>query len=471
MGKNDTEEKKRINNVNQRACLYALHDILDEYPAMQKENINFFAPIYYPIAIVEMEVQEKRFEDFELVQISVLRMVAAGLTDPSVISKTMGLSEKYVREMMKLLYGYGHIDEKNRITATGMESLQTGQKVTEVNVVQRYQVDVYSGEIFNLAEKINETSIDDIENTNRYVGHLDSPEYISRYRLIEQIKKANQDGEYKLYRKSYSPLNINATGINPDTVRFVELQYAASSMMLAEGWRFPLVFSKRFNAVPDSGSKRFMIMPLYATSQEIIRKYNFPEDIPVMNLSLHGDADIMEKHPMERLYEMIKGEWNLHADRFDINYIFGNYSPLESGRIAFNSLNRGVVEGLISKDSFKDFSLGVLDVLRDLKKYGRYFVVDKELFGNVIVLYTRDREILELSSILQQKEDQLVIKEKEKIKSESIDEDKLRRNAERKINDYLSNRFKNDDLDDENVIDALLKVLAGDIDSGKKTEE
>lgn len=466
MGKNDTEEKKKINNVNQRALSFALHDILDEYPEIKKERINFFAPVYYPIAIVEMEVQEKSFEDFELVQISVLRMMAAGLTDISVISKTMGLSAKYVSEMRKLLYGYGHIDENNRVTQTGMESLSIGQKVTEVNVVQRYQVDVYSGEILNLSEKINETSIDDLENTSFYVGHLESPEMLSRTRLIEQIRKANQDGEYRLYRKSYSPLNINATNIDPDSVRFVELQYAASYMLSVEGWSFPVVFSKRFNAVPDSG-KRFITMPLYATSKEQIMRYSFPKDIPVMNITVPAPGEIYTAHPMARLYEMIRNEWIRRAERFDISHIFGDFSPIDCNSVRFSGVNNGVIEGLITRDSFRDFSLGVLDVLRELKKYGRYYVADKELFGNIIVLLTRDAEILELSFLLWEKENQLVIKEMKRHGSEQGEEEKYRKNAERKLSKYLQSRFKNIEEENKNVIDILSEILSEDIDIEK----
>ena len=49
--------------------LNALHEIKEKYKQLPSTDIMKFAAVYYPIAIIEMNLEEMTFEDFETVQL------------------------------------------------------------------------------------------------------------------------------------------------------------------------------------------------------------------------------------------------------------------------------------------------------------------------------------------------------------------------------------------------------------------
>ena len=132
------QDKKTPYKVGRNEVLDALDSIRDKYKKLPVADIEKFAPVYYPIAIVEMNLDEMTFEDFESVQFAILNLVSLGITDYKVVADTLGLSSNYVFKVFRLLAGYGHMDEKG-ITKLGMESITTGKKIVKAQVWQKFQ--------------------------------------------------------------------------------------------------------------------------------------------------------------------------------------------------------------------------------------------------------------------------------------------------------------------------------------------
>lgn len=108
-------------------------------------DFKYIVQLAYPIVFVEVEVLERTMEDFPLVEKTVLKFIKDGIFDPAVIARTLGLTESYIRKIIKLLYGYGHINN-NGITPLGAESIRQDASIKMNTVRQRIQVDGVTAE-------------------------------------------------------------------------------------------------------------------------------------------------------------------------------------------------------------------------------------------------------------------------------------------------------------------------------------
>ena len=168
----EKDEKKKQKHDAKNEAMIALDDIHEKYGKLPSTDIEKFAPVYYPIAIVEMNLDEVSFEDFESVQFAVLSLAELGITDYQVIARTLGLSPHYVFKLMRLLNGYGHMDE-NGITELGKESIHTGKKIVKARVWQKFQVDALNGTLLKVEQAVTEDMLNDRSETRLAVGHLD----------------------------------------------------------------------------------------------------------------------------------------------------------------------------------------------------------------------------------------------------------------------------------------------------------
>ena len=133
------EKKKRFDSINDD-----LTDIMIQYPKITYNYIERFAPIYYPIAMIEVDLNERSFEDFEAIQLIVLKLYALGLNTPEKIANAAGLNSNYVRRMLKVLAGYGHIAD-GKVTELGKESITKGKKIELKRTASRFQVNALNG--------------------------------------------------------------------------------------------------------------------------------------------------------------------------------------------------------------------------------------------------------------------------------------------------------------------------------------
>ncbi len=68
------QEKKNNFEVNN-----AFDRIMEQNPQIIPARVELFTEVYYPIAILEMEISETTFEDFDIVPLTVLRFINLGL--------------------------------------------------------------------------------------------------------------------------------------------------------------------------------------------------------------------------------------------------------------------------------------------------------------------------------------------------------------------------------------------------------
>lgn len=253
----------------------ALNDILSQYPRIRPESIEAFAPVYYPIAMVEMQLQEQTFEDFETVQLAVLRVLALQITDPGLIAKTLGLSTGYVEKVMHLLTGFGHLNGTT-LTPLGRESLQQCKKITLNETMQTFQMDALNGTLLKLPQTVTEKAVTQQEQTVGRIGHLRHLEGISEDVLRRQLE--GDRGMDYIYHNA-DILHANVSGIRD--VRFVEMRFAQSYLMKLAGHTVPIVFAKRYDKTKTKLRERFSWQPYSVSNPQVIQSFGFSEKTPI----------------------------------------------------------------------------------------------------------------------------------------------------------------------------------------------
>ena len=130
-----------------------LRRILDQNPHIVPGRIELFTEVYYPIAVLEIEMRETTFENFDLIPLSVMKFVDAGVRDPEGIAGLMGLSPGYVQKVLDLLMGYGYLCEDG-LTKLGQYSLQMEQKISQNTVKQKFQADALTGDLLRSGQQL-----------------------------------------------------------------------------------------------------------------------------------------------------------------------------------------------------------------------------------------------------------------------------------------------------------------------------
>jgi hypothetical protein len=277
--------EKKVHNTGSDA-MTALADICARYPAIKPCDIELFAPVYYPIAMVELRLAEQTFEDFEIVQLTVLRMIALGLRDASIIGKTLGLSTSYVQKVIRLLQGYGHLD-RNGLTQLGAESLKQQQKIVINETVQTFQMDALNGTLLKVEQVVAENSLSELADTHFLMGHLSHLEGISEQTLRDQLM--GQGGNAFIHRDK-GILHANVTGIRD--ARCAGLQYARAYMLKLAGQSLPIVLTKRYNKAQKELSKRFTWQPFSVGNPGIAGLLGFDPGTVVG--SLHANEYLLQ---------------------------------------------------------------------------------------------------------------------------------------------------------------------------------
>ena len=99
---NESRQKKKLRYAGVLGIHSALEDICVQYPVLGQDIVKRFYPVLYPIALVDIIVCEKTFEDFQSVEEPVLKLISAGIGSPKIIADTLGLSENYITRIVNL---------------------------------------------------------------------------------------------------------------------------------------------------------------------------------------------------------------------------------------------------------------------------------------------------------------------------------------------------------------------------------
>lgn len=371
----DDQQKKSGKNSNE--MMTAFREILGKYRNIPIYDIEMFTAVYYPIAIIEMNIDEKTFEDFETVQLTVLRLYSLGQTSHEAIADLMGLSPNYVFKILRLLHGYGHIDDSG-VTALGKESLTAGKKIIESPVVlQRFQADALNGDLIKVNRVIAENTLNSKDSTNFYIGHLDYMDGISINSINEQLKGQN----YNSYIKSgENILNRNLNLIND--ANCVEVKYAKCYMMKFNKEDKPVIFSKRYDSSKIERTERFSWLPLSLPDEIIRNKYSFEEELPLNSPT----ADTY----VTNVYNLIKQK-NERLDYDSICMSLQRMYPFDMKKVTVSSRDsNGRILAEITAGSFTVFRKWVFQFLLDIYKHGQYLYSNEYLYGKILVIKPND---------------------------------------------------------------------------------
>lgn len=370
--------------------MIALDDICEKYKKLRPADVEKFAPVYYPIAIIEMNLDELTFEDFESVQLAVLNLVSLGIEDYKVIADSLGLSPNYVFRIMRLLNGYGHMDE-NGITDIGRDSVKSGKKVIQSQVWQKFQVDALNGTLLKVEQAVTENMLNDREQTKITIGHLNYIDGMSVEDISSQLTKNNCDS---YIHQRASILNTNVTRIND--VRCLEVKYAKCYMMKVRNCDEPIVFAKRYDSKQKEVKERFSWEP-FCVKNEIIRdRYGFEDDVPystdaAKKYVLQLYSMMMEKAAKIDLMDEIKGT---------MEYIY----PFEELGIQIDRMNDDSVPVVnISETAFVKYRSWILNFLIGIRQNGEYLITSERLYGNIIILRTDSLLIVNAAEMLGQR--------------------------------------------------------------------
>lgn len=386
------KEHKQNNRTAKNEALAALDDIHEKYKKLPSTDIEKFAPVYYPIAIVEMNLDEVSFEDFESVQYTILKMISLGVTDHVVLAETLGLSPNYVFKIIRLLNGYGHLDG-NGITELGRDSISQGQKIVKSQVWQKFQLDALNGTLLKVDQTITDNMLNDREQTNITIGHLDYLDGMPVQEISTQLAKNNLS---KYVHQKSGIINTNVTKIND--VRCTEVKYARCYLMKVRNCDEPIVFAKRYDSSKEDVKERFSWQPFSVKNAVILEKYGFETDIPF-------NSDVARRY-ISQLYSMLIERGKKVNLVEEIHYAMRKVYRFEEIGVEIARTDGVVVPTVnIDERAFRIYRSWIINFLIGIQNDGEYLITNEKLYGHVISLRTESLKLLDLAELISNKVD------------------------------------------------------------------
>lgn len=253
-----------------------LWQILNTYPALQDYTVESFTLFYYPVAIMEMALNERSIEDFEAVQLPVLRMVGLGFSSPRVIAETLCLTEDYVNRVLQLLAGYGLLNSQGGLTELGQKSCNARRRITMIQTTQAFQMDPLSGKLLTLENVLSEHILVEPAQLNPHTPILRCGEGVAAELLTQQILGDRAD--------AYIHHNPGVFHVNVEQIldaRCLGITYAKSYLMKLTQRPAPLCFALRYDETRETPRDRLCFRPYGCESEDICAAMNFDYQTPI----------------------------------------------------------------------------------------------------------------------------------------------------------------------------------------------
>lgn len=360
------EQRKHTYDIN-----VVLDRILQQNPQIVTSRIELFSEVYYPIAILEIEMTETTFEDFDLVPLSVLKFISAGLVTASEIAGMMGLSASYVQKNIDLLMGYGYVDAHG-LTDVGTQALKIEKKVAHSAVKQRFQADAITGDLLKIGEQPFESDLQGREKTFFAIPHMPHIEGIS----VEEINQQLMGTDLTKY-KHYQGEILNA---NVDTIKGVEcigLEYIRAYLVKMQGIDSPFIISYKYDASKKGFNERFRWQPMRMPCEKAYTEYGFSRDI-----ECYSDQSLKT---INALYELVCKNI-VEIDEKRLKKLLGHIQPFDYSTmdISMGRITSGVPEQIsvyVNSNSFMKWNNFVLTFLEQYDNITGYLFTNSWLNG------------------------------------------------------------------------------------------
>lgn len=379
---------------NKKEASMALEDIRAKYSRIRLKDIESFAPVYYPIAIVEMLLDERTFEDFETVQLTILRLVALGISDHKVIAQTLGLSPNYVFKVMRLLAGFGHI-QGTELTELGRESLESGQKIVTVQTLQKFQVDALNGTLLKVRQTVTDNMLNDKDQTAAIIGHLNFLDGISTQTLRMQLTGDNCDN---YLQQSSGILHTNVTDIRE--ARCTQIKYAKSYMLKLKGHTHPIVFGKRYDKKEKEIKDRFSWQPFSVTNERISSQCGFDPGTPISTEA--ADSYVTQLYAM-----MTERSQKVDLEQETEKAVMSVYPFAQNALRMLPAGPGGHPAVQVDEQALVTYRKWLIDFLTGIHADGEYLITNEYLYGRLIHMQTDSPKLRYLAQLLTEKIDQL----------------------------------------------------------------
>lgn len=377
-------QKKTGYDVNR-----VLEQFLCQNPQIVPDRVELFTEVYYPIAVLEIEMTETTFEDFEFIHLTILNFIKSGMSEAREIADMMGLSVGYVKKVIDLLMGYGYIENKG-ITLLGREALAIEKKIVHATVCQRFKADAVTGDLLKIGIQPSETDLLEKEETFDVIPHLFHIEGIS----VESINSQLQDEDlirYKQYQGEILHANVEEIiGVN-----CVGLEYVKAYMIKLQGIDSPFIISFQSDLSKGNFRERYSWKPMRVPCEKAYKEYGFSRDI-----ECYSESSLKV---INELYELVcKNLVKIDGERLEklLRRIYPfDYSTMD---ISVKNISEGVPKQILiwlNPDSFTKWNSFVLSFLGGYDPLTGYLYTNSRLNGLFIRFESQNVEIQEVSKL------------------------------------------------------------------------
>ncbi|WEK53709.1 MAG: hypothetical protein P0Y55_14145 [Candidatus Cohnella colombiensis] len=233
----------------------ALRDFMRSCPELTTGRaLTQFACIYYPIAMLELELLENASEEFDTIENAMLELIYAGLKSIEQISEVMGLPLNYTQKLMTILEGYGHI-ENGELTELGRRSVAEGIKYTKYTTRQLVQADSIHGVLLSREFNQSNHSLFQPDETTGSFQHVLPNPFLSA-EAFQRLMSETMN--YKRVNKRIFHVNIERI----QSIISQSFRFAHAFLVSLEGLPHPIVLLKHVTYSQETRSATHTWRPI-----------------------------------------------------------------------------------------------------------------------------------------------------------------------------------------------------------------
>ena len=242
--------------------------IIASSPVLYSDKTILFEQIYYPVFLMEVDMEEETFEDIEAVQYYILKLLydtgLSGTMMPEYTACALGLSPSYTSKILKLFYGYGYVAEKYGITKLGEEVLKKKQEIHRVHVKQLFYYDAINRGVMDRTHNFDKRMICEPGKVNKRAVIL--PCY---NRVLPQESASNWfekvDGD-DFIQHNRDILHVNVRAVND--IKFVDRRFIKGYLIQNTDFETVLFYTKYYDLTKEKKEERTVWKPIAICSRQ-----------------------------------------------------------------------------------------------------------------------------------------------------------------------------------------------------------